>query len=345
MDVSKNALLIASALFISAPIHAQTIEDEKAVTEDAVATAEAPLAANNEQLSQAEGEALLSEELGAGVESELSEEQQQQLAYLKWAEEFEASLNYQTGAIELPGGKASLNVPESYYYLSPQDAKRVLEEGWGNPESELTLGMLFPQKYRVLDAESWGVTIEYANDGYVSDEDAADIDYDDLLSEMKADTKEESSWREEQGYPSIELIGWAEQPYYDEVTHKLYWAKELSFGGSEANTLNYNVRALGRQGYLVMNFIANIEQLEEVSAARDEVLTMASFNDGHKYSEFNPDIDEVAAYGIGGLIAGKVLAKTGFLALALVFLKKFWFVLLLPLYWLKNKIFSKKAEQ
>lgn len=94
-----------------------------------------------------------------------------------------------------------------------------------------------------------------------------------------------------------------------------------------------------------MNFIANMEQLDEVNEARDEVLAMASFNDGHKYSEFDPDIDQVAAYGIGGLIAGKVLAKTGFLALALVFLKKFWFVLLLPLYWLKNRFFSKKETQ
>ena len=44
------------------------------------------------------------------------------------------------------------------------------------------------------------------------------------------------------------------------------------------------------------------------------------------YSEFNPDIDTVAAYGIGGLIAGKVLAKAGVLAAGLVLLKKFWFV-------------------
>jgi uncharacterized membrane-anchored protein len=274
----------------------------------------------------------------------LSEDEIKQQEYLKWAEEFEASLTYQTGKITLPGGKATLNVPEDYYYLSPQDTKRVLEEAWGNPEGEPMLGMLFPQEYRVLDSASWGVTIEYAEDGYVSDEDAEDIDYDDLLKEMKSDTAEESEWRLEQGYPSIELVGWAEKPFYDANTHKLYWAKELIFGGNEAHTLNYNVRALGRQGYLVMNFIANMGQLEEVNAARDEVLAMVSFNEGHKYSEFDPDIDKVAAYGIGGLIAGKVLAKTGFLALALVFLKKFWFVILLPLYWLRNKIFGKKEK-
>lgn len=275
----------------------------------------------------------------------LTDEEIKAQQYYQWVEKFEASLNYQTGEIDLPGGKASLSVPENYYYLSPQDTKRVLEEAWGNPEGELTLGMLFPQEYRVLDSASWGVTIEYANDGYVSDEDAGDIDYDDLLSSMQADTREENKWRTENGYEAIELVGWAQQPYYDASTHKLYWAKELQFGDSANHTLNYNVRALGRQGYLVMNFIANMEQLNEVNEARDEVLAMASFNDGHKYSEFDPDIDQVAAYGIGGLIAGKVLAKTGFLALALVFLKKFWFVLLVPLYWLKNRFFAKKETQ
>lgn len=284
-----------------------------------------------------------SNDVVGSVSDALSEDEIKQQEYLKWAEEFEASLTYKTGKITLPGGKATLNVPEDYYYLSPQDTKRVLEEAWGNPEGEPMLGMLFPQEYRVLDAASWGVTIEYAEDGYVSDEDAVDINYDELLKEMRRDTAEESERRSEQGYPSIELVGWAEQPYYDANTHKLYWAKELIFGENEMHTLNYNVRALGRQGYLVMNFIADMGQLEEVNSARDEVLAMVSFNDGHKYSEFDPDIDKVAAYGIGGLIAGKVLAKTGFLALALVFLKKFWFVILLPLYWLKNKIFSKKS--
>ena len=47
---------------------------------------------------------------------------------------------------------------------------------------------------------------------------------------------------------------------------------------------------------------------------------MASFEKGHTYNEFNPDVDEVAAWTIGGLVAGKVLAKAGLLAAIL----KFW---------------------
>lgn len=273
------------------------------------------------------------------TETELTSEEQ---AYQQWAVNFLDSLTPQTGTIALPGGIASLDVPEGFYYLSPEDAKRVLEEAWGNPESDLNLGMLFPAGYTPIDGASWGVTIDYEAEGHVSDSDAAEIDYQALLEDMQADTKSESESRIEAGYEAISLVGWAAQPYYDAETHKLYWAKELKFGDAEENTLNYNVRILGREGVLVLNFIASMPQLAEIEAVRSDVLAMASFTDGNRYTQFDPSIDQVAAYGIGGLIAGKVLAKTGLIAVALVFLKKFWFLLFLPLVWLKNAIFKKK---
>jgi uncharacterized membrane-anchored protein len=36
----------------------------------------------------------------------------------------------------------------------------------------------------------------------------------------------------------------------------MYWAKEINFGGDSENTLNYNIRVLGRKGVLLLNFIA-----------------------------------------------------------------------------------------
>ncbi|BFM10299.1 DUF2167 domain-containing protein [Simiduia litorea] len=275
------------------------------------------------------------------ITAEVTSEEQ---AYQQWAADFLDSLTPQTGTIALPGGIASLDVPEGFYYLSPEDTKRVLEEAWGNPESELNLGMLFPADYTPIDGASWGVTIDYEAEGHVYDDDAAEIDYAELLADMQADTQHESKFRVEAGYDAITLVGWASQPYYDAETHKLYWAKELKFGDADENTLNYNVRILGREGVLVLNFIASMPQLAEIEAARNDVLAMASFTDGNRYAQFDPSIDQVAAYGIGGLIAGKVLAKTGLIAMALIFLKKFWFLLFIPLVWLKNVIFKKKAS-
>lgn len=52
----------------------------------------------------------------------------------------------------------------------------------------------------------------------------------------------------------------------------------------------------------------------------EEVLSTVEFSQGHRYEDFDPDLDSVAAYGIGGLIAGKVLAKAGIFAVLLKFL-------------------------
>ena len=68
---------------------------------------------------------------------------------------------------------------------------------------------------------------------------------------------------------------------------------------------------------------------------------MTDFTTGNRYEDFKPGVDKVAAYGIGGLIAGDVLAKTGMLAVALLALKKFWFLALVPLVWLKNRFWRK----
>src|SRR5262249_16179029 len=119
-------------------------------------------------------------------------------------------------------------------------------------------------------------------------------------------------------------------------THKLHWAKELEFGGDPTHTLNYDVRALGRKGVLKINFVAGIGELDEIKRIIPTVMAMPDFDHGLRYEDYVPRIDKVAAYGIGGLITGKILAKAGILALALAFLKKGWIIILAALGGLAN---------
>ena len=274
--------------------------------------------------------------------SELSPEQQQALAQ---ARAFWNSLDRQTGEIALPGGVARLNVPETFYYLNPDDASRVLVEVWGNPPGTRTLGMLMPADVTPFDRESWGVTIEYDAEGYVDDDDAASLDYAELLEQMKQATREASAERVRQGFESIELVGWAAEPFYDAKSHKLHWARELRFGGDGAHILNYNIRVLGRKGVLVLNFIADMNQKGTINDNLDTVLSMASFNDGYRYEDFNPDLDEVAAYGVGALITGNILAKTGVLAGLLLFLKKFGVFIVIGIGWVISRLFGRRNKQ
>lgn len=270
----------------------------------------------------------------------MTEEEQ----YTAWATELWETIDRQTGLIKIDEAGAVLNVPENFYYLNPKDSEKVLVEVWGNPPGQTTLGMLFPVDVTPFDNDSWAVTIEYEEDGYVSDEDADDFDYSELLGQMKEDTLAASTDRMKEGYEAIELVGWASPPYYDSINKKLHWAKEIKFGGQEVNTLNYNIRILGRKGVLVLNFIAGIDQKELIDSNINTVLALAEFDQGSKYSDFNPDIDKVAAYGLGALIAGKVIAKSGFLVLALVFLKKFGVFILIGLAALFKGLFSKKKQ-
>lgn len=251
---------------------------------------------------------------------ELSPEEQQQMEYYQSVVE---SLNPQTGEILLGNNLATLKVPDDFYFLDAGDAETVLVELWGNIPDQGVLGMLFPAKYSPMDFDSWAVTIDYTEDGFVSDDDAAEIDYDGLLRDMQKDTRRWNEERTDAGYEAVELLGWAEPPHYDAASKKLYWAKELRFGDMADTTLNYEIRALGRRGILSMTFIAATNQLDEINDHRELVLAMAEFNEGNRYTDFDPSMDKVAAYGLGALVAGKIAAKTGLIAGLLIFLKKF----------------------
>lgn len=238
------------------------------------------------------------------------------------------------GKITLHGGLAELNLPEGFRYLSPEDTETVLTKIWRNPKSDSLLGMIVPAGFDPIAGESWAVVVSFEEDGYVNDDDAAKIDYADLLKDMKAGTKEASAEREKAGYPAIELIGWAAPPRYDAAAHKLYWAKEIKFGTETEHTLNYNIRMLGRRGVLVLNVVAAMPQLAEVEQATPALLAMVDFQPGHRYADFNAATDKTATYGIAALVAGGVAAKTGFfkaLWLGILAFKKVIFFALLAL--------------
>jgi len=233
----------------------------------------------------------------------------------------EATFKYQHGKITLRNGLATITVPPGFKYLDAKQSEYVLTDLWGNPKGpDMSLGMLLPENQGVLGDNSWVFNIQYDEIGYVKDDDADDINYDDLLKDLQEETETGNKERTVAGYELISLVGWAAKPYYDADRKILHWAKEIKFGTVEDNTLNYNIRILGRKGVMVLNAIGTMNQLPEINKNIASVLNVVEFEQGSKYADFNPDIDEVASWTIGSLVAGKVLAKVGFFALLL----KFW---------------------
>jgi uncharacterized membrane-anchored protein len=266
---------------------------------------------------------------GTAWAQDASEDDERSAALAAAMAEFEASLDFKRGSVTLPNGLATLEVPEGFRYLGPDDARRVLEEGWGNPDGHGTQGMLFPADVGVLSENSWGVVITYEADGHVSDDDASGIDYAALLADMQEAIAGENEQRLRAGYEALQLIGWAAQPRYDAAAKKMYWAKELKFGEAAEHTLNYNIRILGREGVLVMNAVSGMDQLARIEQDMQQVLTFTNFVPGQRYADYNPATDKLATYGLGALIAGGVAAKTGLLTKLLALLIAFKKVIIL----------------
>ncbi|WP_313805316.1 DUF2167 domain-containing protein [Flavobacterium sp.] len=260
-------------------------------------------------------------------------------------DEIEKSLKYQTGKIELTEGNANLNVPKGFKFLDGKQTQYVLKDLWGNPEDTTILGAILPENKGVLGDNSWLFVINYQNEGYVEDGDAKDINYDDLLKEIQSDLEKENSEREKNGFEAVQLLGWASTPFYDEKTNVLHWAKEIKFGKAETNTLNYDLRILGRKGFYTVSAVSNMSELAEVKASIPSILKSVQYKDGFKYSEFDSNTDEIAAWTIGGLVAGKVLAKTGFIALLAKFGKFIVIGLIAAFAGLKKFIFPNKDQQ
>lgn len=227
-----------------------------------------------------------------------------------------------TGLVNIANGIVALNIGPNFRYLDNTDATTMLVKILHNPPAvaEGNLGMIVP----ATNHQNWFAVISYSADGHVSDGDAANVNYDSLLKEMQSQAEKFSKERRREGFAGYKLLGWAQKPYYNSATKKIYWAKSIQFDDEPNPTLNYDIRVLGRSGYLNLNIVDGMDQLGNINREVPEILSMANFTPGHTYADYVPATDHTAAYGIAGLVAGGVLLKAGFFKGLLVIAAAFW---------------------
>jgi len=250
-----------------------------------------------------------------------------QKAELQRLVDIQKSLHPTTGDVPLLGVGATLHLGKSYYFLDAGDSKKVLTDVWKNPPDAANgvIGMIFPADKAVF-ADTWGAVITYQDVGYVSDKDAKTTDYNKLLTDMRSGEDADNAARQKQNFPPIHLVGWAQAPSYDPVHHSLIWARELKVGDKDDDTVNYDVRELGRKGVLSLNIVSTMSDLPRVRTASQSLAQVAGFNEGSRYADYQSGTDKKAAYGIAGLIAagaGVALAqKFGIVAILILVIKK-----------------------
>lgn len=246
-----------------------------------------------------------------------------QVAALKKAMESFQSLQYKEGSIPLSGGKANIALKDGFKFLDAANARKLLVEVWANPPQVASdvVGVIVPPDFAPMGDNSWAVTVEFKDDGYVKDEEFDSMDFDKVLKEMIEGSKEASKARIAEGYGKMELTGWANKPRYDKGSHKLYWAKRFDVD-DEVEGLNYDIRVLGRHGYFELSLISDMNNLAGIESHIPEILGMVDFTDGNRYADYKAG-DKTAAYGVAALVTGGVLAKSGFFKVLLLGLAKF----------------------
>lgn len=250
----------------------------------------------------------------------------------KDAKAFLRALAPQSGEVRLSEARAVLHLGDRYYFLPAEDAKRVLTQVWGNHPDAVSdvLGMVMERGKTPFD-DAWGAVITYRDTGYVSDSDAASQDYDAVLQSLREGEAEDNAQRKAAGLPTLTLVGWAQSPSYDPGHHALIWARELASNDSKVNSLNYDVRLLGRSGVLSLNMVATMPMLTQVRAAATAFGQAAEFEPGARYADFDATTDQAAGYGLAGLVGGGAAAavakKVGLFAV----LAKFWKLILFGL--------------
>lgn len=227
-------------------------------------------------------------------------------------------------------GKANLNIPENYWFVSARAARQYLES-LGNTQDNSVEGLFIPAD----ENANWLVVISYDDSGYIKDEEAKDWDVDGMLESIKEGTAQANQVRIASGFPALEIGGWIEKPRYDAAQHQLIWslaAHNVGETSSPQDLVNYNTYALGREGYFSMTLITDRAEVDSLKPSAQQLLEGLNYTEGNRYSDFNPSTDRVATYGIAALVGGGLAAKKlGLFALIAAFFAKFFKVIVIAI--------------
>lgn len=200
------------------------------------------------------------------------------------------------------GDNAQLEVPEGYLFVERKDMRKFIEMTHNAPSGK---------EVGALVTKEWTVFFEFDEVGYIKDDEKDKLDADAILKSIKEGSEAANEYRKERGWSEFHVVGWEQEPFYDQETHNLTWA--IRGRGQHGDNINYNSRILGRGGVMEANLVVSPERLQETVPVYKQVLTAFAYKAGQSYAEWKPG-DKVAQYGLVALVAGgagAIAAKAG----------------------------------
>ena len=223
--------------------------------------------------------------------------------------------------------QALFKLPAGYVWVPEAQAAKLMQS-MGNRTDSRLLGLVLPKDER----QNWMVVAKYEDAGYIKDDDAKHWDVDALFKSLKEGTEAANEERKAQGFAELEIIGWVEKPQYEAGTHRLVWSMSAKDKGAPANEgagINYNTYALGRDGYITLNLLTDLREVEHDKPHARTLLSALTYKEGKRYEDYNSSTDKTAEYGLAALVGGVAAKKLGLFALAAGLFTKFAKLILL----------------
>ena len=197
---------------------------------------------------------------------------------------------------------AQVDVPEDCRFTDAEGA-RQFQEATREPWSGHEVGVL-ACRFAPNTDDAWFILFTYNPVGLIRDDAKRLLNPKKLLAELQRTNDSINGLRRRLGDEGANIVGWAQPPVYDSVTHTLSWStriRDLAAGGADA--VSHAIRVLGRDGDMNIDFALYAVNDDVVSERAEQIARSFSFVPGHRYGDWRAG-DPVSSRGLPALIVG-----------------------------------------
>ncbi|WP_375559491.1 DUF2167 domain-containing protein [Bernardetia sp. OM2101] len=248
----------------------------------------------------------------------------------------------QIGQIDL-AGVALLSVPKGFVFMEGNSAQSPYRIACDSIEY---LGCLvaIPTKNTPdsITEPPFIIELVYIETGYIPDTTIFKTPEDFFWKDIIQTNHKKNKYIQKQGCDTLAIQSWAMKPYFLENQHQLQWA--VSCSSNKKNYIRHSTHKLGRYGVLEMNISTSPSHLLEVNSQIPLLTSSVEFYNGFRHEDFDPNFDNLAAFGFAGILAGKVLTKVKVVPFIFKWLKWVIIALLGAFTFFKRKLIKRDLE-
>ncbi|WP_338792721.1 DUF2167 domain-containing protein [Bernardetia sp. MNP-M8] len=249
----------------------------------------------------------------------------------------------QIGQIDL-AGVALLSVPKGFIFMEGNSAQSPYRIACDSIEYLGCLVAIPTQNTPDSITEPpFIIEVVYIETGYIPDTTIFKTPEHFFWNDILHTNYRKNKYIKEKGCDTLAIQAWAMKPYFLENEHQLQWA--VSCTSKNKDYIRHSTHKLGRYGVLEMNISTSPTHLLEVNSQIPLLTSSVEFYKGFRHEDFDPNFDNLAAFGFAGLLAGKVLTKVKVVPFIFKWLKWVIIALLGAFTFFKRKLIKRDLER